>query len=102
MSETPPSGGVRAQFVVVHGAGHGAWCWYKIRSLMETSGHQMTCLDLKGAGIDPSDPNTIFSLEDYHHPLATFLSNLPLNQKVHVAGLFQIASNLNFKKKLLL
>ncbi|XP_059428964.1 methylesterase 17-like [Corylus avellana] len=85
MSGTP-SGNVRAQFVVVHGAGHGAWCWYKIRSLMETSGHQMTCLDLKGAGIDPSDPNTIFSLEDYHQPLATFLSNLPQNQKVILVG----------------
>lgn len=79
-----PSSGVRRQFVLVHGAGHGAWCWYKIRSLLETSGHEITCLDLKGSGIDPSDPNTIFTLEDYDQPLANFLSNLPQNQKVHL------------------
>lgn len=77
MRETP-------HFVLVHGAGHGAWCWYKIRSLMETSGHLVTCLDLKGAGIDPSDPNTIFTLEDYDQPLANFLSNLPQNEKVQI------------------
>jgi pimeloyl-ACP methyl ester carboxylesterase len=82
-SETPSSR-VRPQFVLVHGAGHGAWCWYKIRSLLETSGHEITCLDLKGSGIDPSDPNTIFTLEDYDQPLANFLSNLPQNQKVHI------------------
>ena len=70
-------------FVLVHGASHGAWCWYRIRTLIETSGHKVTCLDLKGSGIDPSDPNTIFTLADYNQPLFTFLSSLPPNEKVH-------------------
>ncbi|GMN23329.1 hypothetical protein TIFTF001_000087 [Ficus carica] len=73
-------------FVLVHGASHGAWCWYRIRTLIETSGHKVTCLDLKGSGIDPSDPNTIFTLADYNQPLFTFLSSLPPNQKVILVG----------------
>lgn len=68
--------------VLIHGIGHGAWCWYKIRCLLEASGYKVTCLDLKGAGIDQSDPNTILTFQDYNKPLINFLSNLPLDEKV--------------------
>ncbi|XP_038991392.1 methylesterase 17-like [Hibiscus syriacus] len=82
MSETSE----KIHFVMVHGFGHGAWCWYKIRSLLEASGYKVSCIDLKGSGIDPSDPNTIFTFQDYNEPLINLLSNLPQNQKVILVG----------------
>ncbi|XP_040993831.1 methylesterase 17-like [Juglans microcarpa x Juglans regia] len=84
MSETAPNRGLH--FVLVHGLGHGAWCWYKVRSLMETSGNRVTCLDLKGAGIHPSHANTVLTLHDYDQPLADFLSKLPQDEKVILVG----------------
>ncbi|XP_011041773.1 PREDICTED: methylesterase 17-like [Populus euphratica] len=73
-------------FVLVHGVCHGAWCWYKIRCLMETSGYKVTCLDLKSAGIDQSNPNTILTFDEYNAPLIDFLSNLPHDEKVILVG----------------
>ncbi|CAI0430231.1 unnamed protein product [Linum tenue] len=33
-------------FVLVHGVGHGSWCWYKIRTLLESSGNcRVSCVD---------------------------------------------------------
>lgn len=70
-------------FVLVHGIGHGAWCWYKIRCLMESSGYKVSCLDLKSAGIDPSDADSVLSFEDYNKPLIDFLLSLPETDKVN-------------------
>ncbi|KAK8307101.1 hypothetical protein V6Z12_D03G171400 [Gossypium hirsutum] len=82
MSETTE----KLYFVVVHVFGHGAWCWYKIRSLLEASGYKVSCIDLKGSGMDPSDPSIIFSFQDYNKPLIDLLSNLPHNEKVILVG----------------
>ncbi|KAL5758980.1 hypothetical protein ACOSP7_021591 [Xanthoceras sorbifolium] len=77
----------KLHFVLVHGAGLGAWCWYKLRCLMETSGYEVTCLDLKGAGIDPTDADTLCSFEEYNQPLIDFfLHDLPENHKVILVG----------------
>ncbi|WCJ20112.1 methyl esterase 17 [Euphorbia peplus] len=84
MGEEEGKGGV--EFVLVHGIGGGGWCWYKIRCLMENSGYKVTCIDLKGAGIDPSDPDSILSFDDYNKPLLDFLSFLPDNQQVILVG----------------
>jgi pimeloyl-ACP methyl ester carboxylesterase len=46
-------------FVLVHGAWHGAWCWYKIVAGLEAAGHQVTALDLPAAGIDGSAPAAV-------------------------------------------
>ncbi|XP_042510753.1 methylesterase 17-like [Macadamia integrifolia] len=73
-------------FVLVHGIGHGAWCWYKIRCLLESSGHKVSCLDLKSAGIDPSDVSSVLTFDDYNQPLIDFLSALPLNDQVILVG----------------
>lgn len=73
-------------FVLVHGISGGGWCWYKIRSLMENSGYMVSCVDLKGAGIDPTDPNTLLSFDDYNKPLLDFMSSLPHNHQVILVG----------------
>jgi pimeloyl-ACP methyl ester carboxylesterase len=51
-----------AHFVLVHGAFHGAWCWYKITAALEASGHRATAIDLPSAGIDPT-PAAVIDLQ---------------------------------------
>ncbi|XP_019191584.1 PREDICTED: methylesterase 17 [Ipomoea nil] len=73
-------------FVLVHGLGGGAWCWYKLRCLMENSGYKVSCIDLSSAGVDPSDANDILTFDDYNKPLLDFLASLPPNQQVILVG----------------
>ncbi|XP_075484072.1 methylesterase 17-like isoform X2 [Primulina tabacum] len=75
-----------AHFVLIHGIGGGAWCWYKIKCVMENSGHRVTCLDLASAGIDQTDPNTVLSFQDYNRPLVEFLQSLEDGQQVILVG----------------
>ncbi|XP_073305372.1 methylesterase 17 isoform X1 [Primulina huaijiensis] len=75
-----------AHFVLIHGIGGGAWCWYKIKCVMENSGHRVTCLDLTSAGIDQTDPNTVLSFQDYNRPLVEFLQSLEDGQQVILVG----------------
>ncbi|KAL5566963.1 hypothetical protein UlMin_030127 [Ulmus minor] len=56
----------KLQFVFVHGAGHGVWCWYNIRSLLESVGHKVTCIDLRGGDIDLIDANTIKTFKEFN------------------------------------
>jgi len=37
-------------YVLVHGAWHGAWCWRKIRPLLEAAGHAVVTPSLSGVG----------------------------------------------------
>ena len=39
-------------FVLVHGAFHGAWCWYKVVAALEARGHRAIAPDLPGHGLD--------------------------------------------------
>ncbi|KAG0488730.1 hypothetical protein HPP92_007541 [Vanilla planifolia] len=73
-------------FVLVHGAGHGAWCWFKLRHLFEAAGHRVSCLDLAGSGIELSDPDSIHTFDDYNKPLSDFMSALPQGEKVVLVG----------------
>ncbi|OWM69859.1 hypothetical protein CDL15_Pgr025708 [Punica granatum] len=73
-------------FVLVHGIGGGAWCWYKIRTLMENSSYRVSCIDLKSAGIDSSDSNSIHSFNEYNKPLIDFMSSLPETEQVILVG----------------
>ncbi|KAL2317562.1 hypothetical protein Fmac_031438 [Flemingia macrophylla] len=73
-------------FVLVHGISGGAWCWYKIRCLMENSGYRVSCIDLKSAGIDHSHADSLHSFDDYNQPLMDFFSALPQNEQVILVG----------------
>nr|GMD57703.1 methylesterase 17 [Ipomoea batatas] len=80
-----------AHFVLVHGIGGGAWCWYKLRCLLENSGGcKVTCLDLKASGVDPADANSVLSFDDYNKPLIDFLASLPHNQQASLIFKFLI------------
>ena len=53
-----------AHFVLVHGAWHGAWAWYKTKTQLELLGNTVTVVDLPSHGIDRTPPETV-SLDDY-------------------------------------
>ncbi|GLJ13849.1 hypothetical protein SUGI_0221220 [Cryptomeria japonica] len=73
-------------FVLVHGGGTGAWCWYKLNHLLVKEGHTVSSIDMASAGIHPADPDTITTLEDYNLPLTSFFEALPSERKVILVG----------------
>ncbi|CAN0928045.1 Putative methylesterase 12, chloroplastic [Linum grandiflorum] len=73
-------------FVLVHGEGFGAWCWYKTIAHLEEVGLIPVALDLTGSGIDTTDSNCIATLADYSKPLVRYLEKLPQDEKVILVG----------------
>jgi alpha-beta hydrolase superfamily lysophospholipase len=61
-----------SSFVFVHGAWHGAWCWSKVVSLLEGTGHRAIALDLPGHGRDDT-PITQVTFEAYCNKLREIL-----------------------------
>jgi pimeloyl-ACP methyl ester carboxylesterase len=39
-----------ANFVLVHGAWHGSWCWQRVTSLLQQQGHRVHAVTLTGLG----------------------------------------------------
>ncbi|XP_051139395.1 putative methylesterase 12, chloroplastic [Andrographis paniculata] len=74
------------KFVLVHGEGFGAWCWYKSIALLEESGLHPVALDLAGSGIDLTDTKNITTLAEYSKPLIDYLQKLPEDDKVILVG----------------
>lgn len=73
-------------FVLIHGSCHGAWCWYKVATLLKSSGHKVTALDMAASGIHPKQVNQIHSISDYYEPLMEFMVSLPPEEKVILVG----------------
>ncbi|XP_071692799.1 norfluorocurarine synthase 1-like [Rutidosis leptorrhynchoides] len=76
----------KKHFVLVHGSGHGAWCWYKLIPLLKLSGHRVTTFDLNSCGINPKQVNDVTSFEEYSQPLIEFMASLHSNEKVVLVG----------------
>jgi pimeloyl-ACP methyl ester carboxylesterase len=53
-----------ATFVLVHGAWHGAWCWFKVIPQLERLGHTVVAPDLPSHGTDRTPAKEV-SLESY-------------------------------------
>ena len=45
-------GWISVPYVMVHGAWHGAWCWYKVVPLLQSAGHIVIAPDLASLGRD--------------------------------------------------
>ncbi|KAB5561265.1 hypothetical protein DKX38_006222 [Salix brachista] len=73
-------------FVLVHGSGNGAWCWYILVPLLRSSGHTVTAIDLAASGIDPQQINDLRSISDYIKPLRDLLASLLPNENVILVG----------------
>jgi pimeloyl-ACP methyl ester carboxylesterase len=74
------------RFVLVHGGGYGAWCWYKTISLLQDCGFQVDAVDLTGSGVHSCDTSSITSLAQYAKPLVDLLDELGLGEKVILVG----------------
>ncbi|KAI4324196.1 hypothetical protein L6164_023752 [Bauhinia variegata] len=74
------------KFVLIHGGGFGAWCWYKTVALLEESGLLPVAFDLAGSGIDLTNTNGVVTLAEYSKPLIDYLENLPGDEKVILVG----------------
>ncbi|GMY25834.1 putative methylesterase 11, chloroplastic [Fagus crenata] len=73
-------------FVLVHGGGFGAWCWYKTITLLEEGGYRVDAVDLAASGIHAFDTNSITSLAQYIKPLTDILEKLGDGEKVILVG----------------
>ncbi|XP_058743346.1 methyl jasmonate esterase 1-like [Vicia villosa] len=69
-------------FVLIHGGSHGAWCWYKVATLLKSAGHNVTTVELAASGINPIQVQDICQISTYYEPLMTFMESLPPNEKV--------------------
>ncbi|CAL1408783.1 unnamed protein product [Linum trigynum] len=74
----------RAHFVLVHGACHGAWSWFKLKPLLESAGHRVTALDMAASGINGKAIGQVPTFRDYTQPLLDALSLV--DEKVIVVG----------------
>ncbi|KAG6408192.1 hypothetical protein SASPL_131196 [Salvia splendens] len=74
------------QLVLVHGACHGAWCWYKVATELRSQGHRVTVLDMAAAGADPKRVEELSSISDYCRPLMEFMAALPPEERVVLVG----------------
>ncbi|CAH1437504.1 unnamed protein product [Lactuca virosa] len=73
-------------FVLVHGLSHGAWCWYKVVSNLQSAGHRVTAVDLGGSGVHPSRLEEIATFSDYVQPLIQFMESLSGDERVVLVG----------------
>ncbi|KAF7848962.1 hypothetical protein BT93_L1389 [Corymbia citriodora subsp. variegata] len=65
---------------------HGAWCWYKVATLLKSSGHKVTALDMAASGGHPKQPRELNSIVEYVEPLFEFFEGLPRGEKVILVG----------------
>ena len=73
-------------FVLVHGACHGAWCWYKVGTLLSSAGHRVTALDMAACGASPGRAEEVPSFEEYSRPLLAAVAGLPPDEKAVLVG----------------
>ncbi|KAI5319426.1 hypothetical protein L3X38_039134 [Prunus dulcis] len=85
-SPSPNPDANQKHFVLVHGAGHGAWCWYKVSTLLTSIGHNVTALDLAASGVNPKQVQQLHSLSDYAEPLMRFMKSLLPMERVILVG----------------
>ena len=62
-------------FVLVHGAWHGAWCWEKVVPGLQGLGHAVHALDLPGLGEDPTPVQEV-SLQGYVNKVVAVVNEI--------------------------
>ncbi|XP_008789941.1 probable esterase PIR7A [Phoenix dactylifera] len=73
---------IKKHFILVHGIGHGAWCWYKLATLLTSAGHRVTALDLGASGVHPKQLDELRSFTDYCEPLMETMASIPPDDRV--------------------
>ncbi|KAL7610406.1 hypothetical protein Lser_V15G12797 [Lactuca serriola] len=80
------TGDEEKHFVLVHGACHGAWCWFKLKPLLEAAGHRVSAFDLSASGTNTKVIQDVATLADYSLPLLEFMATIPPEKKVVLVG----------------
>lgn len=76
----------KQHFILVHGACHGAWSWYKLNTLLTSAGHRVTALDLSASGVNPIRFQDVHTFAKYSQPLMDLMASLPPEEKVILVG----------------
>jgi pimeloyl-ACP methyl ester carboxylesterase len=63
-------------YVLVHGAWHGAWCWFKTTPLLQELGHKVITPDLPAHGIDKAATASV-TLKAYAERIMEVLDACP-------------------------
>jgi pimeloyl-ACP methyl ester carboxylesterase len=74
------------RIILVHGTGHGGWCWYRVATLLRAAGHRVDALDLAASGADPRRLRDAPTFEDYARPLLDALAALPDGERAVLVG----------------
>nr|XP_029120776.1 esterase PIR7B-like isoform X2 [Elaeis guineensis] len=76
----------KKHFILVHGMCHGAWCWYKLATLLRSAGQRVTALDLAASGVHPKRLDELRSFSDYFAPLMEAMASIPSGERVVLVG----------------
>jgi pimeloyl-ACP methyl ester carboxylesterase len=76
----------KQHFILVHGAWHGAWCWYKVATLLKSAGHDVTALDMAACGVHAKRITEVESFVEYSEPLLQVLESVPDDERVILVG----------------
>ncbi|KAL5226429.1 hypothetical protein ABZP36_014694 [Zizania latifolia] len=79
-------GGGGRHYVLVHGLGHGAWCWYRVVPMLRAAGHRVTALDMAASGKHPARMDEVLSFEDYSRPLLDAVAASPPGERLVLVG----------------
>ncbi|KAF5183908.1 salicylic acid-binding protein 2-like [Thalictrum thalictroides] len=76
----------KSHFILVHGGCHGAWCWYKLATMLRSAGYRVSIPDMAAAGIHSKQVEELKSISEYSQPLMDCLASLPSDEKVIMVG----------------
>src|SRR5215510_82089 len=63
-------------YILIHGAWHGAWCWYKVVPVMKKKGCKVVAIDLPGHGKDTTNPEQV-TFKMYVERVKQVANNIP-------------------------
>ncbi|XP_077224477.1 salicylic acid-binding protein 2-like [Tasmannia lanceolata] len=76
----------KKHFVLVHGAGHGAWEWYKVTGILTAEGHRVTTVDLAASGNNPKKLSDVSMFSEYSQLLIEMMDDLNSQDNVILVG----------------
>uniref|UniRef100_A0A0D9Y8B1 AB hydrolase-1 domain-containing protein n=1 Tax=Oryza glumipatula TaxID=40148 RepID=A0A0D9Y8B1_9ORYZ len=75
MTSTVPA--TASRLILVHGMGHGGWCWYRVATMLRAAGHRVHAPDLAASGADARQLRDAPTFADYSRPLLDAVRALP-------------------------
>ncbi len=73
-------------FVLVHGAWHGAWCWDRVVPLLEQAGARVSRPSLRGVGERADERDPVPTLEDHVQDVVTAVTEAAVHGPVTLVG----------------